>query len=173
MISSRPAYHGLWRSKPIINLHKLKPSLTPSLIAKVFNVTLFNTTSSQNPDAYQTGTNNSSILFNIKLNQNIYTATDLAIIHTGYITSFKDPRIKITKEKLVLLKPIMDNDQQLALIIFPKPLQWKFFSHSHDGPTGYHMGGYKTLYHIRLRFLWPGLRTDATSRAKGYAKCLP
>ena len=49
-------------------------------------------------DAYQTVPNNSSILFNLQLNQNKFTATDLAKIHTVYITSLKDPRIRITKE---------------------------------------------------------------------------
>ena len=33
-------------------------------------------------------------------------------------------------------------------------------------------GGIKTLYHMRLRFFWPGLRTDVTTWAKGCDNCL-
>ena len=73
---------------------------------------------------------------------------------------------------MVFLKPIFFNDQQLSLIVVTKPLRRKFFRHFHTGPTGSHMGKYKTLYRMRLWFFWPGLRTDLTAWDRGCAHCL-
>ena len=60
--------------------------------------------------------------------------------------------MKIIKEKLVLLKPILASAQQLALLILPKLLRPKIFSHFRAGHTGSHMGEYKKLYRMQLRF---------------------
>ena len=73
---------------------------------------------------------------------------------------------------MALLKPILDHYQQLALIIAPNPLQQNKFSHFHAGPTCSHMSKYKTLYRMKLRILWPGLRIYVTAWVKGCAHCL-
>ena len=73
-------------------------------------------------DAYHTNPDNSFIFLHIKLIQKKWNATDLATIHTGYITAHKERIIKINKEKLVLLKPILANAQQLSLIVVTKQL---------------------------------------------------
>ena len=53
---------------------------------------------------------------------------------------------------LTLLKPIFQNLRFIGIIIVPNPLRSKIFIHYHAGPTGGHMGEYKTLFRIRLRF---------------------
>ena len=68
-------------------------------------------------DAYQTDPDTSSIFLHIQLNQNKWTTTELSKIRTGYIISLMEHIIQIIKEKSVLLKPILANVQQLALII--------------------------------------------------------
>ena len=70
--------------------------------------------------------------------------------------------------KMVLLKSILAHYPQLALIIVPKPLRCKVFCHFHAGPTGSHMGEYKTLYRMWLKFFWTGLRTDVNALVKGF-----
>ena len=123
-------------------------------------------------DTYQTDPNTSSIFLHIQSTQKKWTTYDLYTIHTGYKTALKEHRVKIIKVKLVLLKPVLSNSQQLTLIIVPKPLERKIFSHFHAVPTSFHMGEYKTLYRMRIRFFWTGLRTDVTAWVKGCARCL-
>ena len=103
-------------------------------------------------DAYQTAPCTSSIFLHIQSTQKRRTANFLATIYNGYRTAFKERRIKITKETSVLLKPILADTQQLALIIVPKPLQQKVFSHFYTVPTVSHMVEYKALYRMWLRF---------------------
>ena len=81
------------------------PSSTLSHIAKVINATLFNAISSQTPrsilnlsGAYQTDPDTSSIFLHIPPNQNKWTTSDLATIHTGYRTALKEHIIQIIKK---------------------------------------------------------------------------
>ena len=56
--------------------------------------------------------------------------------------------------------PFFENEKFLCLIIVPASLRCRIFSHFHAGPSGAHMGKYKTLFQIRSRFFWPQLRKD-------------
>ena len=42
----------------------------------------------------------------------------------------------------------------------------------HATPVTSHMGGYKTLYRIKLRLLWPRLRSDVADWIKQCAHCI-
>ena len=46
-----------------------------------------------------------------------------------------------------------------------------FLGHFHVGPTGGHMGDYKILFHIYMRFTWPGIRRDIKLWVKQCAHC--
>ena len=72
----------------------------------------------------------------------------------------KDNTIQIVNKKLVPFKSILANHRHVLLIIVPISLRRKLFSHYHAGPSSGHMGEYKTLYRIRLRFFWSRLRDD-------------
>ena len=85
---------------------------------------------------------------------------ELSKINSAYRVSLKDNTIQLVNKKLVLFKPILANHRHGMLIIVPISLCRKLFSHYHAGPSSGHMGEYKTLYRIRLRFFWPKLRED-------------
>jgi len=60
----------------------------------------------------------------------------------------------------------------VTLLIVPENLRKPIFSHYHNGPSAGHMGEYKTLYRMRMRFFWPGLRNDVKKWVKGCANCV-
>ena len=63
------------------------------------------------------------------------------------------------------------NSKDLALIVVPQSL-WKWiFSHYHSGPTGGHMGEYKTLYRMRSRFWLPKICNDIKIWVQSFAHC--
>ena len=81
----------------------------------------------------------------------------------------RENRIQIVNKKLVFFKHILANKRHIMLIIVPTPLHRKICSHYHAGPSGGHMGEYKNLYRIRLRFFWTKLREDIKEWVRKYA----
>ena len=77
-----------------------------------------------------------------------------------YCANLKASLICKLHDKLVLYTPIFKNVKYIGLIIVPLSLRRIIFSHYHAGPSGGHMGEYKTLFRIRTRFYWPGMRKD-------------
>ena len=62
--------------------------------------------------------------------------------------------------------------RSISLIIVTTSLHRNIFSHYHAGPTGSHMGEYKTLFHLRSRFFLLGLKKDVNKWAKWCAHCV-
>ena len=87
-----------------------------------------------------------------------WTAAHLEEISPGYKRSLKKGIIQILNWNLVLYNPILANQRYIALIIVPQSMRRSVFSHFHDGPSGGHMGYYKTLYRMRLRLFCPKSR---------------
>ena len=77
-----------------------------------------------------------------------------------YRANLKASLICKLPDKLVLYKPIFKNVKYIGLIIVPLSLRRIIFSHYHAGPSGGHMGEYKTLFRIRTWCYWPGMRKD-------------
>jgi hypothetical protein len=101
-----------------------------------------------------------------------FTDEQLQTVSVSYKTALKDNRIQLVNGKLVLYKPFQMNTRCVALVIVPASLRKKVFSHFHAGPSAGHMGEYKTLFRLRLRFFWPGLRGDCKAWIKGCAHCV-
>ena len=69
-----------------------------------------------------------------------------------YHQALRENRIQFLHKKLILLKPIFAKQRYLSLVIVPASLRRRLFDHYHSGPTGAHMGEYKTLLRMRIRF---------------------
>ena len=98
-----------------------------------------------------------------------------AIIATApseYKTLLAKGLIAIVSDKIVYFKPILMNMKHVSLMVVPKSLRKTLFDHYHAGPSAGHMGEYKTLYRMRMRFFWPGLRNDVKKWVKGCANCV-
>ena len=96
----------------------------------------------------------------------------LNIIQTEYHQRLKNDCIRMLHNKLVIYKPVFKNLKYIGLIIVPEPLRRIIFSHYHAGPSGAHMGEYKTLFRIRMRFWWPSMRKDIKLWVKSCAACI-
>jgi hypothetical protein len=60
----------------------------------------------------------------------------------------------------------------LLVLVTPPALRRLIFSAYHASPTAGHMGYYKTLHRIRLRFFWPRMKTEISSWVKSCPHCL-
>ena len=89
-----------------------------------------------------------------------------------YRANLKASLIYKLHDKLVLYKPIFRNVKHIGLIIAPLSFRRIIFSHYDAGPRGGHMGEYKTLFRIRTRFYWPGMRKDIKLWIKMCAHCI-
>ncbi len=101
-----------------------------------------------------------------------WSPAELATIHKSYHTHLHRGEIHLLMNKLMLYKPVFQNLRYIGLIIVPESLRRTLFTHYHCGPTGGHMGEYKTLFRMRLRFYWPGMRADIKSWVKGCPQCI-
>jgi len=102
----------------------------------------------------------------------IFAPDDLTNIESAYHTPLNKGHIQILHGKLVLYKAIFEHKRYICLIIVPVGLRRKIFAHYHAGPSGAHMGEYKTLFRIRSRFFWPHLRKLIKEWVKSCAHCV-
>ena len=90
----------------------------------------------------------------------------------GYQQHLKKNLIQIMGDKLILFKPVNMTSKYITLIITPAPLQRSIFSHYHAGPSGGHIGEYKTLLRLQLRCFWPAMREEVKVWVKRFAHCI-
>ena len=96
----------------------------------------------------------------------------IKLIPSGYHPHLKSHHINILHGKLILYKAIFKHVKYVGLIIVPLKLRRLIFSHFHAGPSGGHMCEYKTLFRIRMRFWWPGIRNDIKLWVKNCGQCV-
>ena len=111
-----------------------------------------------------------TILKNIKKVK--FAADHLESIIPGYKTSLKEGIIKILNGELVLYKLILANHQYVVLIIVPQSLRRSVFSHFHSGPSGGHMGEYKSPYKKQPQLFFYKLRDNVKKWVKGCSHCV-
>ena len=124
-------------------------------------------------DAYQQDPDTAQIITHLMTHKpNDWPKEALQQIHQSYHRFLKRGQIQTLKGKLVLFKPILNETKHVGLIIVPSAMRRKLFTHYHAGPSGGHMGEYKTLYRLRARFFWPHMREDIKTWVKTCAHCI-
>ena len=96
----------------------------------------------------------------------------LKSIGMGFRKHLKDGQFRIQNGKLIMLQSILADNKTIILTVVPDSLRNKLFDRYHAGPTGGHMGEYKTLFRMRLRFFWPKMRSDIKKWCSGCAHCI-
>ena len=91
-----------------------------------------------------------------------FSRSDINSLHSAYRDYVRQDRLSLVEGKLVVFQPVQNNTEMLMLIIVPLSLRRDIFSAYHASPSTGHMGIYKTLHRIRLRFFWPHSRKDVT-----------
>ena len=85
----------------------------------------------------------------------------IASVAMGYRQHLRKKMIHIMGVTLCLSKPVNMQSKYITLLLVPLPLRCKLFSHYYDRPSGgHHMGCYKTLFRLRLRFFWSSMREE-------------
>ena len=122
--------------------------------------------------AYNSDNSIGCILWILKLQKSpIWDTATLSKIDPEYHSFLKKNQIKLVHDTLVLMKPIFRNIRYIGLIIVPIKLCRIIFSHFHAGPSGGHMGEYKTFFRIRMRFFSNGIWRDIKIWVKNCAHC--
>jgi len=78
-------------------------------------------------------------------------------VSPAYRMPLRKNEITWEHSRLVWRKPVEGNTTTLLLIIVPQDLRLTICHIYHASPIGGHMGHYKTLYHLQLRFFWPNM----------------
>ena len=81
-------------------------------------------------------------------------------LSAAYRTAIARNQIAFLGGRLVYYEAISVTIKYICRIIVPSSLRHNFFNLMHTTPVAGHMGEYKTLYRIRLRFFWPRMRSD-------------
>jgi hypothetical protein len=92
-----------------------------------------------------------------------FSKADISTLHYAYRDYIRQDRLALHDGKLVVFQPVQNNSEMLMLIVVPLSLRRDIFSAYHASPSTGHMGIYKTLHRIRLRFFWPVSRKDVTA----------
>jgi hypothetical protein len=93
-------------------------------------------------------------------------------VSSTYRPFLRDSRMSVTDGKLVALQPVSNRSQVIALIVVPLSLRRHVFSAYHASPVAGHMKEFKTLHRLRLRFLWPKMRSDISSWVRMCPHCI-
>ena len=93
-------------------------------------------------------------------------------VNMGYQKLLREGHLQMLHGRLVLYKPILMESKSVTLIVVPQSLRHTLFDHFHSGPSGGHMGEYKTLFRMRLRFFWPKMRQDIKNWVACCAHCV-
>ena len=102
---------------------------------------------------------------------NKWSTPELNNIDKFYHQKLRDGEIDLFHGKLIQNKCIFPKRKYIALIIVSISLRQRIFDYYHAGPLGAHMGEYKTLSCIRIRFTWPQLRNNIKSMLQACAHC--
>ena len=85
-------------------------------------------------------------------------------VHMSYRVYLEKGNIVLLGDKLLLFKTMSMDSKAISLTIVTISLRRTLFYYYHGGPSGGHIGEYKTLYRIRMRFFWLGLREEIKNR---------
>ncbi|MGH7955061.1 MAG: hypothetical protein ACREOZ_03790 [Gloeomargaritales cyanobacterium] len=102
-----------------------------------------------------------------------WTDKEVNSLHSAYRQPIRDSLIRYEHRRLVYYRPIEYSTRFLLLIIVPNSdLRRTLFVAYHATPAAGHMGRYKTLYRLRIRFFWPGMRAFIEDAVKSCAHCI-
>ena len=85
---------------------------------------------------------------------------DVAPLDVTYRRATAQNLLCIINNRLVYLESISISSNHLCRIFVPLFLRRVIFDAMHTSPIVCHMGEYKTLYRIKLRFIWHRMRKD-------------
>ena len=98
---------------------------------------------------------------------------ELMSVSRAYRPHIRDKRMYIINGRLVILSPIASSNKFLSLIVVSESLRQLIFQAYHCTGVGGHMGSYKTLLILRLRFFWPKMKLNVFAWVQQCSGCIP
>ena len=97
---------------------------------------------------------------------------ELLSVHRAYRPAIREKRLKMKLGRLIVMSPIAESNKFLTLIVVPESLRVTVFQAYHCTGVGGHMGTYKTLLVLRLRFFWPNMRSNVIAWVQQCSGCI-
>lgn len=102
----------------------------------------------------------------------VWSKKELLEVDAQFRDHLRTGSTAISSGRLVLYITLSNENRRLMLIVVPRSLRRDIFSAYHASPSAGHMGPYKTLHRIRIRFFWPKVRTDVFEWCQQCAHCI-
>ena len=109
--------------------------------------------------AYQQDSDTKNVFDHFTLNDPLDQSTILNL-PVAYRTALYRNQLGLLEGRLVYYEQLSFTNKHICRIVVPLSLRHNIFNIMHATPDAGHMGEYKTLYRIRLRFFWPHMRAD-------------
>jgi hypothetical protein len=124
-------------------------------------------------NAYRLDSDTEKMLAHLESNQDKGWPTKIiSSVNEVYRPYLRDNRVALQNGRLVAFQKLSSSNRPLALIIVPETLQKIIFDAYHANPSAGHLGEYKTLHRIRLRFLFPNCRSKVKDWIQKCPECI-
>ena len=122
-------------------------------------------------NAYQQNLETKLILDHLSVNAP-FDQTTIVNLPVAYRTAIARNQITFLGGRLVYYEAMFYANKHIYRIIVPSSLRHKTFNLIHATPVTGHVGEYKTVYRIRLRFFWPRMRSDIKAWIQQCPHCM-
>ena len=123
-------------------------------------------------EAYASDPDTNYMIARLKTNKGPWSEIELRKVHKNYWEPLRHNSVTFKNNRLTICKLIGSTNRYLSLIIVPIKLRRIVFAAYHASGVGAHMGKFKTLLAIRMRFFWPVMRKDIISWVNGCPECI-
>lgn len=101
-----------------------------------------------------------------------WTKKELETVDPAFCQPLRDELIIFVRNRLCYIQPTQTERHAISLIVTPSSMRRKLFDAYHATPIAGHMGVYKTLHWLRLRFFWPKMRQCVVTWVAECAHCV-
>ena len=122
-------------------------------------------------EAYQNDSETKLFLDHLSINTPLDQST-IRTLPAAYRTTIARNQIGLLSGRLVYYEQITFAHKHICRIVVLLSLRRKMFVLIHASPVAGHMGEYKNLYRIRLRFFGPRMRTDIKKWIQQCPNCI-
>jgi len=123
--------------------------------------------------AYANDVDMNYIIGRLKESKAPWAEKEVRKVHKNFWEALRSNSFTFKNDRLVIYKLIGSTNRYLSLIAVPFALRRTVFTAYHASGVGAHMGKYKTLLAIRMRFFWPNMRKDIMAWVDGCPDCIP
>ena len=123
--------------------------------------------------AYANDKDTNYIIARLRAVKTPWVEAEIRKVHKGYWQQLRENKLVFKDDRLTLFSCTGSSHRFLSLIVVPADLRRVVFSAIHASGVGAHMGGWKTMVMLRIRFFWPHMRKTILEWVNMCAACIP